>query len=422
MDPFQNSFAAAVAQVTGVLMVAAVMRPFARLVPGRSLAYWCVAWLALAVSLGFLDFALAAGRAGSRLAPALVSGYCASEYLFGFLVWAGCRELNTGGGLRPAEWWAFAPFAAVAAVLPRMFPDFGELFPAHAVFAGAPFAAALVVLRRGEQAAGGRSDGVWLTELSLAGTVVLFWHYPVAAAAVRYFAPDRLGTYMGYWKQYDLLLETGLAFGMVVLASGRVRAELASRNDRLAAMTGELELAARTDPLTGLLNRRALDDLAGELAARGAAGCVAALDLNDLKPLNDRHGHAVGDAALRVVARALRAAFRVTDPIFRTGGDEFLVVIPDGTVADLAGRLAALDDGLVVRLPGCEEPVDLRVAWGAAEFGPGDDLWAVAQRADAAMYTAKKKAKSGVVGTPLARVAPPPPGLTPAAVRAAGDE
>jgi diguanylate cyclase (GGDEF)-like protein len=191
----------------------------------------------------------------------------------------------------------------------------------------------------------------------------------------------------------------------VVLGTDSVRRELeaknrelAETNRRLAEASEELRHAARTDPLTGLLNRRGLEAMLEERAGQPFTGSVAVVDVNDLKILNDTTGHAAGDAAIQHVARALRAQFRINDPIFRLGGDEFLVLLEGDGPADLVGRLEALDDALRgLRLPGIPTPVDVVVAWGMADFDSQADFFPALARADAAMYECKSKRKTVAV-------------------------
>jgi diguanylate cyclase (GGDEF)-like protein len=108
----------------------------------------------------------------------------------------------------------------------------------------------------------------------------------------------------------------------------------------------ELERNAMTDPLTGLLNRRALDDFglrALSRASRLGLPCSAlAIDLNRFKQINDTYGHSAGDRALCAVAASLRSSLRLSDLATRVGGDEFLVLLPDADerIADeVAARL-----------------------------------------------------------------------------------
>ena len=103
-------------------------------------------------------------------------------------------------------------------------------------------------------------------------------------------------------------------------------------------MLEDASLAARTDELTGLLNRNAWDEeLERELARAERDGrplCVVMLDIDHFKRFNDREGHLAGDEVLKDSARSWRAELRVTDQLGRYGGDEFMALLPGCTVAD----------------------------------------------------------------------------------------
>lgn len=157
----------------------------------------------------------------------------------------------------------------------------------------------------------------------------------------------------------------------------------------------ELEHLADSDPLLGVLNRRGLlRELARALAMAERHGTPSALmfaDLNDLKQINDRMGHAAGDAALAHAARIIAANIRLTDALGRIGGDEFAVVLAQTDEA--SARLKA--EALAARIS--EEPV----AWHDAPFRIGMSFGVVSldprmsaeealQLADRAMYQAKK--------------------------------
>ena len=133
--------------------------------------------------------------------------------------------------------------------------------------------------------------------------------------------------------------------------------------------TDELQRAAFSDPLTGCANRRAFErDLERELARCARAEldlCVIAVDLDGLKSVNDRYGHAVGDRELVLLVDVLRRALRSMDGVYRIGGDEFGLVLPDtqpddaGVVMARAVRLGAppFSWGLASLLTsGCADP------------------------------------------------------------------
>jgi diguanylate cyclase (GGDEF)-like protein len=157
-----------------------------------------------------------------------------------------------------------------------------------------------------------------------------------------------------------------------------------------------LRVMAMTDELTRIPNRRALLQVAGERvdAARRGAGplSVLALDVDHFKRINDTFGHEVGDRVLRRVAETCRGALRRDDVIGRTGGEEFVVVMPgaDARVAlEVAERLRAAVEGVDWGDVAAGLRVTLSV--GATEWAPGDDTFAaVARRADDSLYRAKE--------------------------------
>jgi len=181
----------------------------------------------------------------------------------------------------------------------------------------------------------------------------------------------------------------------------RAQAELAnSAVDALTAKAVELEAHVQRDPLTGLGNRRCLASrmpaLMAEAEARGRPLTLAQIDADHFKSVNDRHGHAVGDQVLQVLAQMLRDNTRSSDLLLRYGGEEFLVVFPD-TVADRAfevcERLRANVEnyGWDELAPGLQ--VSLSIGLASAPPYSTDMLIA---RADAAMYRAKHLGRNRV--------------------------
>jgi diguanylate cyclase (GGDEF)-like protein len=189
----------------------------------------------------------------------------------------------------------------------------------------------------------------------------------------------------------------------VVLARVAVMArEHAAIRRQLSALLQAREREAISDPLTGLYNRRlAMQRLDEELArARrtGAPVAVALVDLDHFKRVNDRLGHAAGDAVLREAARRLTAGTRASDVLARFGGEEFLLVAP-GTPADAARSLA---ERLRAALASAPVETDKGVVAVTASFGvavaDGDqvDATALLAAADRALYNAKHAGRDRV--------------------------
>jgi diguanylate cyclase (GGDEF)-like protein len=160
------------------------------------------------------------------------------------------------------------------------------------------------------------------------------------------------------------------------------------------------------DPLTSLLNRRALEeDLQREWRRwqrTGQAFAVVVLDLDHFKHVNDSLGHAVGDEVLVQTAQRLLAQARKSDSVARIGGEEFLVLMPE---ANGAGALAAAERlrRAIADLPydHTGQPLVVTVSIGLAEAGPEDvDVLAPLRRADAALYEAKRNGRNRVVVAP----------------------
>jgi diguanylate cyclase (GGDEF)-like protein len=165
-------------------------------------------------------------------------------------------------------------------------------------------------------------------------------------------------------------------------------------------VVSRLRREAATDPLTGLPNRRAMSKGLTAVLAQPTRGnspvAVLVVDLDGLKSVNDRGGHAAGDVVLREVAARLQQAVRRGDLVGRWGGDEFVVVCPDTDeegAGHVAAKLRALIGARPVTLPDGE--VSISVSVGSAVAVTLDAAAAIAA-ADAAMYRAKRRRRSGV--------------------------
>lgn len=176
--------------------------------------------------------------------------------------------------------------------------------------------------------------------------------------------------------------------------------ELKSEVGRLKARLDEAEGLADRDTLTPLLNRRAFVRELGRartFAQRyGFPASLVYFDLDGFKALNDRLGHAAGDAALQVVAERLTAHVRDSDVVGRMGGDEFAVVLVQADLAIAEIKAAALAEAIEgdLGLPG-DPAARLRVSYGVRELGADDDAETLIAEADAAMFTAKRSRRAG---------------------------
>lgn len=175
----------------------------------------------------------------------------------------------------------------------------------------------------------------------------------------------------------------------------RLLSRVAQRQDlAVEELNRELVRTARLDTVTGIGNRRALDE--AMLALAGTRLAAVLLDLDHFKSFNDRNGHLAGDQALSRVGRILRDAVRREDLVFRYGGEEFLILLP-GSDGDAASRLAER-----VRRAVAEDrqvgPWGLTVSLGVAvadRFSASNPL-GLLRRADAALYQAKRAGRNRV--------------------------
>jgi diguanylate cyclase (GGDEF)-like protein len=175
----------------------------------------------------------------------------------------------------------------------------------------------------------------------------------------------------------------------------QLRRQLQDTNSRI----GYLEKLVDEDPLMPVVNRRAfVRELSRMMAFSQRYGVPASIvyfDINDMKLVNDRFGHAAGDAVLFGVARVLLENVRTTDVVGRLGGDEMgvLLVQTDATLAEhKAAELAALIQAIEIPWEG--GPIHVGVAYGVRAFGTDDSAGAVIDAADRAMYESKHRMKS----------------------------
>lgn len=214
-----------------------------------------------------------------------------------------------------------------------------------------------------------------------------------AGAAVR-AAPADKADFLGI-SEAELTPAVKGALQTLLTEIDDLRGEVGRLKTRLA----EAEEIADRDALTPLLNRRALVRELGRIrtfAQRyGSAASLVYFDLDDLKSVNDRFGHAAGDAALKAVAERLRANVRDSDIVGRMGGDEFAVILVQAdraTAEAKASSLARAVESEPLRFGDWTAP--LHVSFGVCEIGQDSDPEAIVAQADAAMFARKRERRA----------------------------
>jgi diguanylate cyclase len=183
----------------------------------------------------------------------------------------------------------------------------------------------------------------------------------------------------------------------------RKKVEAAERE--VARLQQELASASelvRHDPLTGALNRKGMDDaLATEVARtkrHGSQLCLALLDIDNFKKLNDSLGHAAGDAALVHLAKVVGETIRPEDTLARYGGEEFVVLLPNTALEDAITAMTRVQRELTRRFfLHNNDKVLITFSCGVAEIGADETAPEAFQRADSAMYLAKRAGKNRVL-------------------------
>jgi diguanylate cyclase (GGDEF)-like protein len=168
--------------------------------------------------------------------------------------------------------------------------------------------------------------------------------------------------------------------------------------------TQALRRTAELDALTGTLNRRSIDQwLTRQFASHSRERSLSLLfvDIDHFKRINDLYGHACGDHCLRMVAAALRTALRPQDVLGRYGGEEFIALLPECDVATARGAA----ERLRLAVEDCEiewqgNRLRLSVSIGVATRDPGEQAAELLDRADRALYVAKRAGRNRVSVSP----------------------
>ncbi len=244
--------------------------------------------------------------------------------------------------------------------------------------------------------------------------VYLLW--PVVLVA--YFSTRRMVVVSYLWTMLVLVVAVALnppdfGYSDVLIGMGATLAIMAGIVNvvtrRHQSLRDELQIAATTDPLTGLLNRRAflpwLAEAVGSAREQEEPLCVVMLDLDHFKSINDKLGHFGGDRVLVAVADALRQQSRADDVLCRFGGEEFAVGLPGASVVEAKAYATRVAAGLAVA--GEDEGCVLTTSVGIAALAVDSSVDDLLRSADDALYAAKRAGRNrAAVWDSEARVEP----------------
>ncbi|MDN3518188.1 GGDEF domain-containing protein [Aquisalimonas lutea] len=225
---------------------------------------------------------------------------------------------------------------------------------------------------------------VLLCTLFYAALAAAYTGEPAAVAVPQWFVP---------WLNAANVISVATGMSVFILFYA---VAVDNADSMLGRARDRLERLAATDPLTGLLNRRSMDDRLRETVAAGGTHSVLLADIDRFKEINDTLGHDTGDEMLKALSRLLRTSMREEDAVARWGGEEFLILLHGQDLA--AARAAA--ERLRAATPHCwssDADRHLSISIGVATLQPGDTPHALTVRADRALLRAKRSGRDRVV-------------------------
>lgn len=374
-------------QLNGVFVVTVMCLLLSRSLRLTALKYWTIAWLCLSFSL----ISLRLGFEYETFGSLLFTYYFLGEYIFGFLLVSGCRSLESGWELKHKNELNFIPFLGLAVGLPLISSEFNHIYAIHSLAMSGFFAAALHAIRRMAI----RTFGWKVMHVVLGALSLNYLLYSVIYSSSQFVVFDT--GFLAYNSIVDLVLQTSLGAGMVIVLLEKVLSDARSAHERLETTNKRLEELVHTDPLTAAFSRHAFYGFVKKQGEENTetSGCVGFFDIDDLKWINDRYGHNVGDMAIRSVVKVIRDIIRAEDLIFRWGGDEFFVIMISMDAEMATMRMTKLERDLTgVVIDGIPEPINIGVSWGFTDFADISRLEDSINRADAAMYSRKLERKN----------------------------
>jgi diguanylate cyclase (GGDEF)-like protein len=365
-------------QAIGTLLLAIMLAQLGRIFRRSYARRWAIAWATFFLALLAVRLDI---QFNNRAFWAM---YVVFEWVFLYLLWAGCREILTGQRMEFRKAAYALPVATVVAIVgARVTPSFDDLFTVQTAIVAAGATASFLTLNRRRDCAIGCS----IMRIALVLMAGLYFAYVPAYA---YYTHVAKFPFLEYSSLADLFVATILGFGMIIVTAEEANRELEEAKARA-------ELKMNIDPLTEALNRHAFHSMqhGDEVETDGVlSGVIVMIDVDNLKGINDKFGHAAGDAVIRAAANSVRTLIRADDLLFRWGGDEFVAIIPNSTLVTVSERLAPLSEGIMARVSPSGPPLRFSISWGGAEFGGRTSMESAMKAADQAMYRSRSRARA----------------------------
>jgi len=344
----------------------------------RMLQYWAATWVLYVICIGLLTVQVQQGLSDAGAAHGLVAFGACGALAFYFLIRANGIFKLAPDQLAVAQ----AAFSLVCAVW--AYAISGPLRAAMLTMAVVIIVFCMFALRPRQT--------LMLSSAAIVGMGTTMWwlqaHDPVR------FPPVTEALTFGYLA--GALVSTALLSGEMSKLRSRTKRQKRELSDALDT----IRVLATVDDLTSLINRRHMNEVLDAEERRhpsAAATCIALIDIDFFKQVNDRYGHAAGDNVLRLFSATARASLRANDVLARWGGEEFLLLLPDAAPGDaravlerMAGRVHAM------AVPGLE---GRRISFsaGLARRRAGEQFADAISRADRALYQAKEAGRDCIV-------------------------
>ena len=242
-----------------------------------------------------------------------------------------------------------------------------------------------------------RRTGMLAGGFALASLLWAAWFGAFGVAALNgSFASGALGATLRFHAYLEAISLGILGIATLAVAMEHTRRELSDANEALAVAHDQVRRTELYDLKTGCLNERALAEEVGLEVARGSHGSVIVCDIDEMHRVNSEQGPLAGDELLWHCAQVLRSSIRPTDRLFRWKGDEFVLVLPGASAAEVLPRFERIiEEAWPLRTKLARGPLKLQVSLGAADFASVNELVAAVAEASAMLGHRKPPRRSG---------------------------